>query len=50
MPVIVFMGVVYLHANLLVYALLLLLYLLLEFLDGSPVRRSAVRLEDLDIP
>jgi hypothetical protein len=40
----------YLHADLLAYALLLLLYLLLELLDGSPVRRGTVCLENLDIP
>jgi hypothetical protein len=41
---------VYLHADLLVHALLFLLYLLLELLDGSPVRRGTVCLENLDIP
>jgi len=41
---------VYLHTDLLVYALLLLLYLLFELLDGGPVWRSAVCLEHLDIP
>ena len=40
----------YLYANLLVHALLLLLYLLLELLDGGPVWRSTVCLENLDIP
>ena len=50
MPVIVLVDVVYLHANLLVYALLLLLYLLFELLDGGSVRRSTVGLENLDIP
>jgi hypothetical protein len=40
----------HLHPDLLVYALLLLLYLLLELLDGGSIWRSAVCLEDLDIP
>lgn len=40
----------YLYADLLIYALLLFLDLLLEFLEGGAVRCGAVSLEDLDIP
>ena len=40
----------YLDADFLVHTLLLLLYLLFKLLNGSSVRRGAVRLEDLDVP
>jgi hypothetical protein len=42
-------GGAYLDANLLIYALVLLLNLLFKLLDGGSVRRGAVSLEDLDI-
>ncbi len=40
----------HLDANLLIHALLLLLYLLFELFDGGSVWRSSVCLENLDIP
>ena len=43
-------GVGLLDANLLVDTLLLLLYLLLEILEGVAVGRSTIGFEDLDIP
>jgi hypothetical protein len=49
-PVCRFSGATHLYADLLVYALLLLLYLLLQLLDGGSVRRGAVCLENLNIP
>lgn len=43
-------GYSYLHSDLLIYALLLLLDLFLELLNGSSIWRCAICLEDLDIP